>query len=199
MIESFFSKNKALVIVLVIILFLAGYGVSAYNRFIVLDQQINGKWSEVENQYQRQADLIPNLISVVSSAVGVETKLLQRVTEARSKWQDAKGLFEKDAAGLEMNNGVAALITAVATAENYPRLEANKQYVALTDELSGTQNRITVARGRYIESIQMFNTAVSKFPSNFFAKVFGFSGKEYYKAELSSLTTPKVGEGKLPQ
>jgi LemA protein len=97
-----------------------------------------------------------------------------------------------------MTNGITALVNAVAVAENYPELQANKQYIALTDELSGTQNRITVARGRYIESIQKYNTAIKKFPANLFSSLYGFSEKEYYKAELNALTTPSLGSGELP-
>ncbi len=199
MISSFLSRNKVWVILAVIMLIAIGYTVSAYNNFVTLDQNVNGKWSEVENQYQRQSDLIPNLVSVISSSVSVETKFVEKVTEARTKWQNAKGLFEKDQAGLEMNNGIAALINAVATAENYPQLQANKQYVALTDELSGTQNRITVARGRYIESIQLYNIAIKRLPAKIFASIFGFTEKDYYKADASAMQTPILGSGKLPE
>src|SRR3989338_4944471 len=122
----------------VIALLLIVYVISGYNRFVSLNQDINGKWSEVENQYQRQADLIPNLVSTVSSAVKVETKFVTDVTTARSRWTDAKTQQEKDTAGVSMNNGIAALVNAVAVSENYHTLQANKQYVALTDELTGT-------------------------------------------------------------
>lgn len=185
-------------IVAVIIIVLVGFLISAYNNFITLDQDVNAKWSEVENQYQRQADLIPNLVSVVSSAVTVETKFVTDVTTARSQWQTAKTQLDKDTSGIQMNNGISALINAVATAEGYPVLQANKQYVALTDELVGTQNRITVARGRYIESIQNYNTAIKRFPGNVISGMFGFSGKDYYQAEVSSLNTTQLGTGQLP-
>jgi len=185
-------------IVAVIIIVLAGFLISAYNGFVTLDQDVNAKWSEVENQYQRQADLIPNLVSIVSSAVTVETKFVTAVTTARSQWQTAQSQLDKDTSGIQMNNGISALINAVATSENYPVLQANKQYVALTDELIGTQNRITVARGRYIESIQSFNTAVKRFPGNVISGMFGFSGKDYYQAAVSSLNTTQIGNGTLP-
>lgn len=195
--NNFFTRNKTLLIVLGIILILLIYFIGAYNRFVTLDQDVNGKWSEVENQYQRQADLIPNLVSTVSSAVKVETKFVTDVTEARSRWQTSKNLFEKDTAGVQMNNGITALVNAVATSESYPVLQANKQYVALTDELTGTQNRIAVARGRYIESIQKYNTAIKRFPANLLANLYSFSVKDYYKAELSALKTPELGTGEL--
>ena len=196
--QNFFSKHKALIIILGIALILILYFTGKYNSFITLDQDVNGKWSEVENQYQRQSDLIPNVISVVQSSVKVETNFIKDVTEARSRWQTSKTLFEKDTAGAQMNNGITALVNAVAIAENYPVLQANKQYVALTDELSGTQNRITVARGRYIESIQKYNTAIKRFPGNMLAGLYRFTGKDYYKAELNALKTPQIGTGLLP-
>lgn len=180
------------IVVLILILMFIGY----YNTFVTLDQNINSKWSEVENQYQRQADLIPNLVSIVSSSVKVETNFVKEVIDARTKWQSAAGTLAKDTAGVQMNNGITALVNAVA--ENYPTLQANKQYVALTDELSGTQNRITTARGRYIETIQGYNTAIKRFPGNLFSGMYGFSEKDYYKAELSSLDTPSLGTGQLP-
>ena len=182
------------IVVILLGLFIGGQ----YNRFVTLDQNVEGSWSEVENQYQRQADLVPNLLSAVSSAVKVETTLIKEVTDARSRWQESTSLFDKDAAGTQMSNGIVALVNAVATAENYPTLQANKQYVALTDELAGTQNRITVARGRYIEAIRSFNTAVKRFPGNIFAGIFGYSERQYYTAEQSALDTAEIGSGELP-
>ncbi|MEK6800902.1 MAG: LemA family protein [Nanoarchaeota archaeon] len=172
--------------------------IGSYNRFVTLEQNINGKWSEVENQYQRQADLIPNLVSTVSSSVKVETKFVTDVTEARSRWQTSTSQLDRDTAGVQMNNGIAALVNAVAISENYPVLQANKQYVALTDELTGTQNRISTARGRYIESIQSFNTAIKRFPGNIIAGMFGFVEKDYYQAKVESMNTPQLGTGQLP-
>jgi len=184
-------------IVAVVLLIIIFTFIGKYNSFVTLNQNVDSKWSEVENQYQRQADLIPNLVSVVSSAVSVETKFVKDVIAQRTAWQDAQGQFAQDRAGVQMNNGITALVSAVA--ENYPQLKANTQYVALTDELSGTQNRIAVARGRYIESIQMYNTAIKRFPGNIIAGMFGFEEKEYYQAEEGSLETPELGTGQLPQ
>jgi LemA protein len=171
------------------------YLIVAYNNFVTLDQNVQKSWSEVENQYQRQSDLIPNLVSVVSSSVKAETSFVKDVVAARTAYASATSQLAKDQAGMQMNNGITALVNAVA--ENYPILQANKQYVALTDELSGTQNRITTARGRYIESIQIFNTAVKRFPSNLVAGMFGFSQVDYYKS-TSGTTTPSLGTGQLP-
>lgn len=194
--NNFFTRNKTLTIILAVVLILILYSIARYNTFITLEQDINSKWSEVENQYQRQSDLIPNLVSVVSSAVSVETNFVKEVVKARTEWLSASNQLQKDTAGVQMSNGISALVSAVA--EAYPTLQANKQYIALTDELSGTQNRITVARGRYIESIQAYNTATKRFPSNIIAGIFGFSEKNYYQAELNSMETPELGTGQLP-
>ena len=155
---------------------------------------VNG--AEVNNQYQRQADLIPNLVSTVSSSVSVETKFVKDVVAARTAWLNAATIGDKDKAGVGLFNSLSAF---VATAESYPQLQANKQYVALTDELTGTQNRIAVARGDYIKAIQAYNIATKRFPSNIIAGMFGFTAKEYYQADLNAMSTPSLGTGQLPQ
>ncbi|MEM4710151.1 MAG: LemA family protein [Candidatus Diapherotrites archaeon] len=186
----------AVLLLLGLIFALALIGI--YNSLISLDQEVNAKWSEVENQYQRQADLIPNLVSIVSSAVKTETSYVKEVIEARTKWLNAKTTLEKEQAGFEMNQSMANFVSAIATAEAYPELQANKQFTALMDEVTGTQNRITTARGRYIESVQKFNTTIKQIPNNFIAPMLGFKEKEYYKTSQENLNTPKIGEGKLP-
>ena len=190
--KSFWAKYKILIIVLALVAILLIWVVAMYNNFVGLDQNVNSKWSEVENQYQRQADLIGNIVSVVSSSVGVETQFVKDVTALRTNWENSKS----DQSGVDMANGAITFVNAVA--ENYPQLQANKQYVALTDELSGTQNRIAVARGRYIETIQAYNTAIKRFPGNIFAGIFGFSAKEYYQADINAMNTPVLGTGVLP-
>jgi LemA protein len=194
---DFLSMYKWHIVVVVIALVLVVWIGGAYNSFIKLDQTVQAQWSEVENQYQRQADLIPNLVSTVSSAVTVETKFVTSVTEARSKWQAAKTNYDKDLAGVDMNNAITAFVNAVATTEAYPTLQANKQYTSLFDELTGTQNRLAVARGRYIEAIQAYNIAVKTFPNNALAGMFGFVEKAYYQA-TAELVTPTIGTGQLP-
>jgi LemA protein len=190
------TSMKIGIAALVVIVILVGMIAGMYNNFVGLDQNVQGKWSEVENQYTRQAELIPNLASVVSSAYNSESKFVKDVIDARTRWQSAASQLAKDQAGIEMNNGVTALVNAVA--ENYPTLQANKQFSAISDELIGTQNRITVARGRFIEAIQGFNTAIKMFPGNVFAGMFGFIEKSYYQAAEASMITPSLGSGTLP-
>lgn len=170
--------------------------IGMYNNFVTLEQNVDAKWSEVESQYQRQADLIPNFVSSVSSQVGVETKFVKDVIDARTRWASAQTQLAKDAAGQEMSNGITAFVNAVS--ENYPQLLASEGYTALRDELAGTQNRITNARGNYIKSIQAYNTATKRFPANIIAGMTGFEGKEYYTTDEESMETPSLGEGTLP-
>jgi len=186
-------------VVIVAILLVLGF-IGMYNSFVTLDQGVKSSWSEVENQYSRQAALIPNLVSVVSSAVKVETKFVTDVTNARSQWQNAPqgDLLSMDTAGVNLQNSINAFIRAVATTENYPVLQANKNYMALQDELTGTQNRLAVARGRYIQAIQSYNTATQRFPGVLFAGMFGFAPKQYFQATPEALTTPVLGTGTLP-
>jgi LemA protein len=189
------STTWWIVIGIVVILLL--WAVGSYNGFATGEQKINGKWSEVESQYQRQADLIPNFVSSVSSQVSVETKFVKDVIAARSAWNGAGTQLAKDAAGQQMNAGITAFVSAVA--ENYPQLLASEGYTALRDELAGTQNRITVARGEYINAIQDYNTRVVRFPGNMIAGIFGFEKKDYYKASPEAMNTPSLGAGQLPQ
>lgn len=191
------SRGWIIFIIIAALVLILVFGViGMYNNFVTLNQNVDGKWSEVESQYQRQADLIPNVVSAVSSAVSVETNFVKDVIDARTRFQSATTQAAKDQAGVQMNNGISALVSAVA--EGYPTLQANKQYTALIDELAGTQNRITTARGRYIEAIQVYNTAIMRFPGNVFAGMFGFSQKDYYKADLTAMETPVLGTGVLP-
>jgi len=189
------TSTKVWIGVAIVAVLLVFWVIGAYNNFVTMRQDVSSKWSEVENQYQRQSDLIPNLVSTISSAVGTETKFVKDVVAARTAWQTAATDLAKDTAGQQMNTGLTAFVNAVS--ESYPDFKANTQYVALTDELSGTQNRITTARGRYITSVQTFNTAVKRFPSNIIANMFGFESVEYYTAE-DGTTTPSLGTGVLP-
>lgn len=184
-------------IVIAVVVILVLWVIGSYNGFATSEQNINGKWSEVESQYQRQADLIPNFVSSVSSQVSVETKFVKDVIAARTAWTGATTQAQKDVAGQQMNGGITAFVNAVA--ESYPQLLASEGYTALRDELAGTQNRITVARGDYIKAIQSYNTRVVRFPGNVIAGIFGFTQKDYYKAEQGAMDTPSLGTGELPQ
>jgi LemA protein len=191
------TSTKVWIGVAIVVVILLFWIIGSYNGFVGMKQDVDSKWSEVENQYQRQVDLIENIVSTVSSQVGVETKFVKEIIDARTAAQDYVNAAssQKDIVGQKMNSGVQTFINAVA--ENYPQLLASEGYTALRDELSGTQNRIATARGRYIESVQRFNTAVKRFPGNVIAGMFGFNSVEYYEAETTK--TPSLGTGQLPQ
>lgn len=191
--KEFYKRTWFWVIIAVVIIGL--YAVSAYNNFVYLDQNVEKSWSQVESQYQRQSDLIPNLVSSVSSQVKTETQFVKDVIAARTAYLSASTQLQRDAAGQQMNSGIQNFVSAVA--EDYPQLLASEGYTALRDELIGTQNRITTERGRYIESINAYNVAIKRFPSNVFAGMFGYGPKDYYKS-TSGTTTPSLGNGTLP-
>lgn len=189
------DKRILAAIIVVVLLIIIAIPISAYNGFVGLDLEVQGKFSELQSQYQRQADLIPNLVAVVGSFAGFEAGLLQNVTAMRSAWTQAQTPYDIDKAGTEMTSSLSRLI---AVAENYPDIKSSEQYTGLRDELSGTQNRITTARGRWIEAIQAYNTAVRMFPGNVFAGMFGFGAKEFFQVTPETFTTPSVGTQTLP-
>jgi LemA protein len=185
--------------VVVVLVFVAIAGVSGYNRVVKLDQGVAQAWSQVETQYQRRADLIPNLVETVKGAANFEQETLTRVIEARAKatqvqitpetLNDPQALQRFDQAQQELSSALSRLLV---TVERYPELKANANYVALQDELAGTENRIANERRRFTESVQTYNTAVKSFPMNMLAGMFGFGPKAYFEAAEGSTEAPKV-------
>ena len=191
----FTGKRIALLIVLIIVIGFVLWVIGTFNNFVTLDQNIKSKWSQVENVYQRQADLIPNFVETAKQYKEYEQDLLTKLTEARSRWTASTGLVERDKTGLDMNTAIqSAFSRLIAVAENYPELKSSQLYLSVQDELAGSQNRISTERGRYIEAIQAYNTALKRFPANLFSGPFGFTEKQYYQAEAGSLETPDVRE-----
>ena len=192
--------GKILAIVVVIVLvFLVITGVSGYNRVVKLDQGVSQSWSQVENQYQRRADLIPNLVETVKGAANFEQETLTRVIEARAKatqvqitseqLEDPEALKRFEQAQGELSSALSRLLV---TVEQYPELKANANYLALQDELAGTENRIGNERRRFTETVQTYNTAVKSFPMNMLAGMFGFHPKAYFEAKEGAEEAPKV-------
>ena len=192
--------GKILAIVVVIALvFVVITGVSGYNRVVKLDQGVSQSWSQVENQYQRRADLIPNLVETVKGAANFEQETLTRVIEARAKatqvqitadqLEDPEALRRFEQAQGELSSALSRLLV---TVEQYPELKANANYLALQDELAGTENRIGNERRRFTETVQTYNTAVKSFPMNLLAGMFGFQPKAYFEAREGAEEAPKV-------
>ena len=189
-------KKTMTVTALVASLSLTGCG---YNTLQVKDEAVTASWSEVENQYQRRADLVPNLVNVVKGYAAHEEQVLTEVTQARSNVAGLKvdaevlndpALFEKYQQAQAQLTG--ALSRLIAVSENYPDLKANEQFQALQVQLEGTENRIAVARNRYISSVQDFNSYARQFPQVMTAKVIGMDTKPNFKADASASTAPTV-------
>ena len=182
---------KNLLIVLVVVIVLASFaGCGTYNRLVGLDEGIDNAWAQVETVLQRRYDLIPNLISTVKGYAKHEKELLEEITQLRSQWAEAKGTDEKAHTATQMEGALGRLMMVV---ENYPELKANQNFLALQDELAGTENRIAVERRRYNDAVKEYNTAVRKFPGNLFARQFGFQKRDaYFEAAEAATLAPKV-------
>lgn len=167
-----------------------GLSACGYNTIQAEDEQINASWSEVVNQYQRRADLIPNLVRTVKAYASQEQEVLTRVTEARSRVgsiqitpelvKDPQAFASYQAAQREMSGALSRLMV---VSENYPQLKSDANFRDLQAQLEGTENRITVARNRYIKAVEMYNVTVRSFPSNMTAKAFGFTTKPNFTVE----------------
>jgi LemA protein len=184
---------------------LGGLSACGYNRFQALDEEIKATWAEVLNQYQRRADLVPNLVSVVKGYASHEQEVLEGVAQARSRAGSIAAtpeLLNDEAAFArfqQAQNGLSsALSRLLVVAENYPQLKADGLFQDLQTQLEGTENRITTARRRYIEAVKEYNIAVRSFPTNLTAMIFGHSPKPSFavenEAEISK--APKVDFGK---
>jgi LemA protein len=164
----------------------------SYNRFTSQEEAIKSAWSEVENQLQRRNDLIPNLVETVKGYASHEREVFQAVADSRARLAGARTPEERIQAANEQSSALARLLAIV---ENYPQLKADAQFARLMDELAGTENRIAVARMRYNERAQEYNTLRRKFPSNVTAKLFGFKDYPYFHAPPEAQRAPKVNFG----
>lgn len=171
-----------------------------YNNLVDLDEQVKSQWAQVENQYQRRLDLIPNLVSTVKGAASHETELYTQVAEARAK---AGGVIKIDDSILEDEEKFAefqkaqdslggALQRLLSVTENYPELKTNENFLALQDELEGTENRIATERKRYNDVAQTYNSAIRKWPGVLFANKMGLKAKAYFTAATEAATAPVV-------
>jgi LemA protein len=189
--------------VAVVLLLLAGGGCSQYNGMVSANQAVEKQWGQVENQYQRRADLIPNLVNTVKGYASHESETLESVTSARAglsqAYNDVNNVSSDDAqqnveAYQQRQNALKSALDIYVNAvhEAYPELKANETFLNLQAQLEGTENRISTERMRYNEVVETYNNKVLRFPGNIFAGMFGFDKKDMFKADEGAKTAPKV-------
>lgn len=200
------AKNKGLMIgcgvgavIVVIIIGFVLWGVSIYNNLITLEEGVNQSWAQVENVYQRRADLVPNLVNTVKGAADFEKETFTAVTEARAKvnqinvtqqmLEDPQAFQMFQSAQDELGSALSRLIV---TVENYPQLNATANFQDLQQQLEGTENRISIERKKFNEAVQSYNTTIRRFPANFIAGMAGFNQKQYFQAAEGAETVPEV-------
>jgi LemA protein len=175
---------------LVLVLVLIGWGMSVNNQLVSLQEQTKGSWAQVETVLQRRYDLIPNLVATVKGYAQHEKELFENIAKVRSQWSAAQTLPEKTQAANEMEGMLARLLV---VAENYPELKASQNFRELQFELAGTENRISVERQRYNESVQAYNTRVRQMPTSLIASMLGFHPSDaYFNAPPAADQAPKV-------
>ena len=179
-------------VVVAIIVVLAVILVPSYNKFVTSEENVDQAYSQIETQLQRRVDLIPNLVSTVKGFAKQEKEVIGQVTEARSKLAGAKGPEDQAAADSELSGALSRLLVVV---ENYPDLKSNQNFIQLSDELAGTENRLAVARKDYNEEVASYNKQVKRFPGKLVASIFGFDTKEYFKADAGADSAPDVDFG----
>jgi LemA protein len=189
---------KNLLIVIAVVVVLALMGGCSYNGMVKSDENVKGKWGQVQTQYQRRSDLIPNLVSTVKGEANFEKGTLTEVTNARARATSIQvdptkltpeSIQQYQQAQGQLSTALGRLLVA---SENYPTLRANDAFRNLQVQLEGTENRISVARRDFNESVQTYNSKVRTFPANITAKIFGFAEKGYFQGEAGSDKAPKV-------
>jgi LemA protein len=192
------TKNITLIVIGALVLFLGWTGCNGYNGLIVQDENVNNAWNKVQSDYQRRADLIPNLVNTVKGEANFEQGTLTKVIEARASATQMKidpkdltpeKLEQFQAAQGQLSQALGRLLVVT---ENYPNLRANEAFRGLQAQLEGTENRIKTARNDFNDAVKDYNVKVRRFPMNIFAGFFGFRPKEGFKAEVGAEKAPEV-------
>ena len=192
------KKNKGLIITIVVIALVAIWGISSYNGLVSMDENVSNSWANVETQYQRRSDLIPNLVNTVKGYAKHESETLESVMQARSQATQVKidpsNCTPQQLAAYQKAQGdvTTALGKLLAITENYPDLKANQNFLELQSQLEGTENRINVARKDFNDTAKKYNTSLRRFPRNIIASMFGFEKRNYFEAEAGAEMAPKV-------
>jgi LemA protein len=189
----------ALVIVLVVVGGLVTWAIAVNNQLVTKEQNVNGAWAQVQNQYQRRADLIPNLVETVKGFATQEREVLESVTQARARasgvqltpeaLNDPKAMERFQQAQQQLSGALSRLLV---TVERYPELRSNQNFLALQSQLEGTENRIAVERKRFNEAVQDYNTRLRLFPGSLVARLAGYAPKSFFEAAPDAATPPRV-------
>ncbi len=166
-----------------------GYVVSLRNRLVTMDENVTGQWAQVENVLQRRSDLIPNLVNTVKGFASQEKEIFISIAESRAKLSGAKSIGDKINAANGMSSALGRLLVVV---ERYPNLKSNQNFMALQDELAGTENRIAVERKRYNDRVRQYNTGIRRFPGNLVASSMDLSAYPYYEVPKEKKEVPQV-------
>lgn len=192
------KKNKGLIITIVVIALVALWGILSYNGLVEMDEKVSNQWANVETQYQRRSDLIPNLVNTVKGYAKHESQTLEAVMAARSQATQVKidpsNCTPQQLAAYQKAQGdvTTALGKLLAITENYPDLKATDNFKMLQEQLEGTENRINVARKDFNDTAKKYNTSLRRFPRNIIASMFGFEKRNYFEAEAGAEKAPKV-------
>ncbi|ANE46211.1 LemA family protein [Paenibacillus swuensis] len=185
-------KNKAIWIVLAVVVVLGLLFVTKYNSLVNAEENVNNKWAQVDNQLKRRADLIPNLVETVKGYAKQELEAIKLVTDARAKLAGARTPGEAADANNELSGALSRLLVIT---ENYPNLKSDQNFRQLSDELAGTENRLAVARKDYNDEVTVFNKDIRRFPGSLIAGILGFEKKEYFEVSEAEREVPKVDFG----
>lgn len=194
-----FKKNErgsavlvALIAIVALIVIAAMLVVPKYNSLVTGEEKVDAAWAQVENQLQRRFDLVPNLVNTVKGYAEHEEEIFTQIADARTQYGNANTVEETADANNELSSALSRLLVVV---ENYPNLKADVQFTRLMDELAGTENRLTVARKDYNDTVQQFNNDVRRFPGNLIAGMFSFEQKDYFEIKEGVEEAPAVDFG----
>lgn len=187
--QNFFRKNIGWIVPLAIVVVVVLWGVSGYNSFVTQNEQITSQWAQVQNQYQRRFDLIPNIVETVKGVAKQEQTVFGAIADARTRYSGAVTPDQKAAAATQVESALGRLLI---IAENYPVLQSSQAYRDLIVELEGTENRISVERMKYNDTVRNYNTSVKRFPTSLIARIGGFPEHAYFDAPVAAQTVPKV-------
>lgn len=179
-------------IIVAVIVLLGVMLMSSYNNFVTLEENVDQSYAQIENQLQRRLDLIPNLVNTVKGYASHEKEVIASISDARARLAGANTVEEEATANAELTGALSRLLVVV---ENYPNLKADQQFTQLMDELSGTENRISVARKDYNDQVAVYNKKVKQFPGALIAGMTGFDEKDYFTADPKAAEAPEVDFG----